>query len=174
MTPAETAAGFDGAASKTDTAYNPAGLTSLSVEAWVNLQGVTPAGAPRIVADSHTDIDHNGFQLRLDTLHPTATLGNGSTSTEVFAAPVTVTGWHQVVMTWDGASILLYVDGAAAAGPAAFTGPVTAGAAGTGIGYNPAYAGDFLNGVIGQVSVYGAGKPVLTTRPRSLSWRTPR
>ncbi len=113
MTAAETAAGFGGTSSKVDTAYNPAGLTALSLEAWVNLQGVTPASSSRILADR-----------------------------------------HHIAATWDGASILLYVDGALAAGPAAFTGPVTAGTANTGIGYNPVYAGDWLNGTLGQVAVY--------------------
>ncbi len=154
MTAAETAAGFGGTSSKVDTAYNPAGLTALSLEAWVNLQGVTPASSSRILADSHTDVDNAGFQLYLDTLHPKVNLGNGTSAVTVFAAPVPVTGWHHIAATWDGASILLYVDGALAAGPAAFTGPVTAGTANTGIGYNPVYAGDWLNGTLGQVAVY--------------------
>lgn len=154
MTPAETAAGFNAASGKVDTAYNPSGLTSLSLEAWVNLQGVTPSASPRIIANSHTDVDNAGFQLYLDTLHPKVNLGNGTSSVTVFASPLPVAGWHHIAATWDGASILLYVDGLPAAGPAAFTGPVAAGTANTGIGYNPAYSGDWSGGQIGQAAVY--------------------
>jgi hypothetical protein len=154
MAPAETAATFDGATSKIDTTYNPSGGATVTVEAWVNLAGRAQSGNPRIVANSHTDVDHDGFQLMLTGgTTPQAHFGNGTTARAVTApAAVPASGWTYLAATWDGATVSLYVNGAPA-GTGTLTGTLAAGTASTGIGYNPAYSGDFLTGTIAQVTV---------------------
>jgi Concanavalin A-like lectin/glucanases superfamily len=159
MAPAETAASFDGAASKIDTTYNPSGGSALSVEAWVNLAGRTQPANGRILANSHTDADVKGFQLMLSAgTTPQAWFGNGTTAANVIAAAaLPAAGWTHLAATWDGATVRLYVNGAPVAATAALSGTLAAGTAtGTGIGYNPAYSGDFTAGLIGQAAVYTA------------------
>jgi hypothetical protein len=154
LTPTETAATFDGATSKIDTTYNPSGSSTVSIEAWVNLAGRAQSGNPRIVANSHTDVDHDGFQLMLTGgTTPQAHFGNGTTARAVTApAAVPASGWTYLAATWDGATVSLYVNGALT-GTGTLTGTLAAGTASAGIGYNPAYSGDFLTGTIAQVTV---------------------
>jgi hypothetical protein len=154
LAPAETAASFDGAASRVDTAYNPSGVTAVTVEAWINLAGAAQSGNPRILANSHTDTDNRGYQLMLTAGRPQAWFGNGTVTGNAAAAlPVPAAGWTHLAAAWDGTTIRLYVN-AALAGTGTLTGTLAAGTANTGIGYNPAYSGDWYAGTAGQCAVW--------------------
>ena len=138
------------------TTYNPALGSALTVEGWVNLNGLTqPTSFGRVIANSFSDSDSKGFQLYRNGSRAQFWIGNGSINGGVIGGTVPATGWTYLAGTYDGTTIRLYVNGVQA-GSAAFTGSVPAGTAtGIGIGYNPAYAGDFINGLIAECAVYG-------------------
>jgi hypothetical protein len=151
-----TAALFNGTSSTVLSSFNPS-FTAFSVEAWVNLGGLTQSGNPRIVANSHADADHNGFELfAVSGTTPRIVLGNGSGGTGTVTSGTTLpsTGWTYLAATWDGTTIRLYMNGLSV-GSVLFAGPISTGTAtGIGIGYGAAYAGDYLNGFISEVAVY--------------------
>jgi hypothetical protein len=154
----DTAASFNGTSSGITTTYDPGPLTGFTIEAWVNLLGVSGGTSPRIVANSHTDSDNKGFELMLHSSGlPQLYLGNGTSNTNISGAtPIPATGWVYLAGTWNGTTMILYVNGVPVAS-SAFTGPVAAGlAAGISIGYNATYSGDYLAGEIGEVAVYPA------------------
>jgi len=137
--------------------FNPTSTTGFSVEAWVNLAGLTQSGSPRIVSNSKTDTDFGGFELMLNGgTNPQIYFGNGTTAGNVLSGSALPTsGWHHLVGTWDGTTIRLYVDGLMV-GTAAFSGNLAAGTAtGVGIGYEPSGSTSYLNAEVAEVTLYG-------------------
>jgi Concanavalin A-like lectin/glucanases superfamily len=150
-----TAASFASASSsRIISSYNPS-FTAFTVECWVNLNGLTQSGNPRLVASSHTDADSRGFQLYLDPT-PHIYIGfNPGTANVKASQPLPATGWNYLAATYDGATLSLYVNGVLA-GAVATGGTISTGtAAGIGLGYGAAYSGDFLNGLLAEAAVYG-------------------
>jgi Concanavalin A-like lectin/glucanases superfamily len=155
----ETAGLFNGTSSTITSTWQPATPAAFTIEAWVNMRGATPSGSPRIAANSHPDGDSKGFQLMLNLStsqwFPEVFFGNGSASQSA-QAPIALptSGWHHIAATFGTGTIRLYVDGIQVA-TASLTGPLGTGAAGgLGAGFNPAYSGDYLAGMIGQVAGY--------------------
>ena len=154
--PGNTSASFPSASSAHIlTGYNPALYQGVTVEAWVNLNSLSQSGNPRILANSHTDVDDAGFELMLSGTTPQVWFGNGTLTNHVTAgSPLASTGWTHLAGTWDGTTVTLYVNGVSQ-GTAALAGDMPAGtASGTGIGYNPAYSGDYINGLLAECAVY--------------------
>ena len=156
--PPNTAASFaSGSSSHALSSYNPSGLTAVSVEAWVNYNSLSQGGnSPRLVANSHTDSDNKGVQLMVSNAgQPQFWVGNGTSNGNAAGGSVPASGWTYLAGTYDGANVRLYVN-AALVTTSPFTGTVAAGtASGIGLGYNPAYSGDFLNGLLAEAVVYG-------------------
>jgi len=133
-----------------------AGLTgaSFSVSFFVKSATATP-GNGRFVANGHTDTADQGFQVYLSAantfrLDVRNTGLVSATNTTAFGSGTLV----HVVGVVDNVNnrTLIYVNGTAgAAGPYQ---PMSAAPFQTAIGYNPAYAGDYVNGTISEVSFY--------------------
>lgn len=149
-----TTALFNGTSSGILTSYNPS-LSAVTVAGWVSFNGTVPAGTPRCIANSHTDVDSKGFQVRFSSGKPQAYFGNGTSSKNVLAgSALSASGWHHIAATWDGTTITLYVDGVSQ-GTQALAGPMAAGAAsGVSIGYNATYNGDFFGGLLAEWTVF--------------------
>lgn len=146
--PSQTAAVLDGTSGYiTTTAPGPSGNT-FSVDGWANIAAGSPAGS-RIVS---TGTGTSGVEI-YTAAGPavTAAAGNGNTTATV-TSPALTAGWHHIAVTYNGATLALYIDGAAA-GTASLTGPVTAGPGPVTIGrsYN---TGSYLAGSIAHVAVY--------------------
>ncbi len=132
--------------------YNPV-LTQFTIECFVGID-VGQIGNPRIIANSHTDVDLNGFQLAIPNSGNEITLGigNGTATTSVTA--YNPGAFFHVACTYDGTTLRMYIDGIEV-DSAPFSGTVSAGtAAAIGIGYDPAYNGDYFTGNIYQVAIY--------------------
>lgn len=156
---AYTCASFGGTAASSGilTGWNPA-EPAITVEAWVNLDGQPQSGNPRLLANSHSDLDFRGFQLMIQgpgNAGPLFIVGNGTVAgSATTATALPQTGWSYLAGTWDGGTVRLYVNGAQAAA-SAFTGSLAAGVSTVGIGYDPAYNGDYFDGLLAQCAVYG-------------------
>ena len=148
-------ASFNGTTSNILTSYNPA-LSKVSVECWINLNGLSQGAFPRFFANSNTATDAKGFQMLLIGSTPSVTFGNGTTFTTVSTTSnVPASGWTHLVATWDGTTILMYFNGVKQ-GTGTLSGSMAAGAAtGIGIGYDPAGAFGFFNGLIAECAIYG-------------------
>src|SRR6185437_4002311 len=150
-----TSASFaSGSTSHITTTYNPA-LAAVTAAAWVNLNGLSNS-SPVLLANSNTASDHKGFVLGLSGTTPQAVFGNGTTATTVTApAAVPASGWTHLAATWDGATITLYVNGVAKA-TGTLAGPMPAGNANIGLGFNPQTSSGYLNGLMAEAAVYPA------------------
>ena len=146
---------FNGTNSAILTSWNPT-ASAITVDGWVNLDGLTQSGNSRLIANSHTDSsDVKGFEVMLTSaLIPQAWFGNGTTRAGVASiSPVPTSGWTYLAATWDGATVSFYVNGVFHVSTP-LSGSLPAGtASGIGLGYNPAYNGDYLNGQLSEWTV---------------------
>jgi hypothetical protein len=151
-----TAASLNGTTSRVLSTYNPV-LPAVTVEAWVNLNGLHQATSfGRLVSDSFTQSDNHGFELLLNAGSVTFAVGSGAAFSLISGGTIPPSGWTQVVGTWDGTTISLYVNGSLV-GSAPFAGSLSAGtASGVSIGYNSTYNGDFVGGLMAEVAIYPA------------------
>jgi hypothetical protein len=127
--------------------------SALTVSVWFNATSLT--GSPRIVANSHTDVDFNGFQLALNDAGGNFDVGNGTTSVRaVWSTPLIAGTWYHYVGTYDGATVKAYLNGAQVASTSFAGGAI---AAGTGPDINVAratYGGSYFTGALYDVRIY--------------------
>ena len=154
-----TAAQFDGMndyVQMTGTTGIPVGAAARSVEAWFK----TSSAARQVIFDYGSLAATQEFGLWIDAGGATMSAwGFGSGNDKVFTMPAAVNNgaWHQVVLTYNGTTLTLYIDSVALATQAA-TRSTVMDAYGFGIGavINPgdANSGGFFNGSIDEVSFY--------------------
>lgn len=134
--------------------FDPSSWGELSINTWV--RPTAYIGSPRILANSHTDVDNKGVQLFIQN-NGIVTFNLGMGNAQAGAISVTklpLNKWTMLTATWDGAQILLYVNGQVE-GAIAFGGPLVPGASSVfHIGNNPVYTGDNFTGQIALTSFY--------------------
>jgi hypothetical protein len=150
------AASFNGSTSVVTSSYNPV-LSAVTVEAWVNLAGRSNGTSTVVLANSHTSVDNKGFELFLfGGTTPEAGFGTGSANAfAVAGSAIAATGWSHLAATWDGTTIILYVNGAQAA-TAPLSGSLAAGTANVAIGDDPANSSGYVNAFVADAAVYPA------------------
>ena len=131
--------------------------SALTVSVWFNAANLTNAN-PRIVANSHTDSDAQGFQLMFNSGGASGffDVGNGTAEGRASWSQQLVEGtWYHYVGVYNGATVSAYLNGVQVASTAFAGGAI---AAGTGpdinIARNPTYAGDYFIGAIWDVRIY--------------------
>jgi hypothetical protein len=134
---------------------HPAAIT---LECWVNFNGLSQSGDSRIMANDHPAGTHNGFEFFWSpTNHSVAIgaiFGDGSNGHDAFSGvDADATGWDYLVATWDGSTINVYKN-AVNIKSAAASGTLTAGADNFAAGYDPQYGGDYLHGLMAWVGIY--------------------
>jgi len=154
-----TAAQFDGAndyVQMTGTTGLPVGASVRSTELWFK----TTSSAQEVLFSYGAFGSTLEYGLWLNAGGTGMTAwgnGNGNDKSFTLASAVNDGHWHQVVETYDGTTIILYVDGVALAGQAA-TRNTTLDMHGFSIGaileYNDGNYGGFFNGSIDEVSFY--------------------
>lgn len=130
--------------------------TTWSLEYWLNPNLDSGSGG-RALSTSHTDSDHNGFQLAANgsSAKHTLTLGNGSTAvamqpTGSYANP----GFAlHIVWTYDGTTVKYYENGSLVTSWTTFTGSITTATYGFAVGRG-SYGNDYWKGHISDVAMY--------------------
>jgi hypothetical protein len=138
--------------------------SALTVSVWFNatsltgVAGASGGGNPRLVANSHTDVDAKGFQLMFNSGGASGffDVGNGTAEGRASWSQQLAAGtWYHYVGVYNGATVSAYLNGVQV-GTAAFAGGAIA--AGTGpdinIARNPTYAGDYFIGAISDARIY--------------------
>jgi hypothetical protein len=131
--------------------------SALTVSVWFNAANLSNAN-PRLVANSHTDVDFKGFQLMFNSGGGSGffDVGNGTAEGRASWSQQLVEGtWYHYVGVYDGATVSAYLNGVQVAS-AAFAGGTIA--AGTGpdinIARDSSYTGDYFVGAIYDVRIY--------------------
>ena len=131
--------------------------SALTVAVWFNAANLSNAN-PRLVANSHTDVDTKGFQLMFNSGGGSGffDVGNGTAEGRASWSQQLVEGtWYHYVGVYNGATVSAYLNGVQVASTAFAGGAI---AAGTGpdinIARNPTYAGDYFIGAIYDVRIY--------------------
>ena len=155
----DTAASFDGVndyVQMTGTTGFPVGSASRSVEAWFK----TTSSARQVLWDYGSLASTQEFGLWIEAGGATMDAwGWGNGNDKIFTMPSAVNNgaWHQVVLTYNGTTLTLYIDGVALPTQAA-TRATVMDSYGFSIGavVNPgdANSGGYFNGSIDEVSFY--------------------
>jgi hypothetical protein len=126
----------------------------LTVSCWFNPDTLS-SGGPRLVANSHTDVDVRGFQLSLNASSAGFSVGNGSGYAEAgWSQSFSSARWYNFVGVYDGASVKSYLQGLQTAS-AMLSGNVATGAGPhLSVARNSTYAGDYFDGAIYDVRIY--------------------
>ena len=131
--------------------------STLTVSVWFNALYLSNAN-PRLVANSHTDVDAQGFQLMFNSGGASGffDVGNGAAEGRASWSQQLVEGtWYHYVGVYNGTTVSAYLNGVQVASTAFAGGAI---AAGTGpainIARNPTYAGDYFIGAIYDVRIY--------------------
>ena len=138
--------------------------SALTVSVWFNATSLTRVagggggGNPRLVANSHTDVDAKGFQLMFNSGGASGffDVGNGTAEGRASWSQQLVEGtWYHYVGVYNGATVTAYLNGVQVASTAFAGGAI---AAGTGpdinIARNPTYTGDYFTGAIYDARIY--------------------
>jgi RHS repeat-associated protein len=147
---------LDGSSGYVDAGLANQTWNSITVEAWFMTNSLNAGDNPRIVANSHTDVDGLGFQLSYGNGGGSGDFGVGTTGTSGRAAwtsSLTAGQWHHYVGTYDGSTVSAYIDGILVASAPA-SGSIRPSTYDVNIGRNPAYNGDYFNGAVDEVAIY--------------------
>jgi hypothetical protein len=154
-------ANFDGSTQYLDSSLGlppSCPCNALTVAVWFSPASLSN-GNPRLVANSHTDVDFKGFQLAINNGGAGGffDVGNGTAEGRVsWSQQLAVGTWYHYVGVYDGATVKAYINGVQVASTAFAGGAI---AAGTGpdinVGRNPAYTSDYFSGAIYDVRIYG-------------------
>ena len=131
----------------------------LTVSVWFKPTDLTGAGGygnPRIICNSHTDVDNKGFQLRFDKggANGWVDVGNGKEHASVgWQKQLEIGKWYFYVLTYDGSQVKAYLNGVLL-GYAPLTGKIADSKLPINIGRNPVYNGDYFTGVVDEIRIY--------------------
>lgn len=134
-------------------------LSQITVSVWFKPTDLTGAGGhgnPRIICNSHTDIDNKGFQLRFDNggTNGWADVGNGKAHASIgWHRQLEIGKWYFYALTYDGLQLKAYLNGSLL-GSSPLTGNVADSNWPINIGRNPVYNGDYFTGVVDEIRIY--------------------
>ncbi|MEM0148934.1 MAG: LamG domain-containing protein [Candidatus Micrarchaeaceae archaeon] len=153
-------AGFNALAkSHISTPYMTVNMPAITVGAWFYLPNINYEDNPRFVANGHTDVggDHRGVQLSVAMGGHIGhfDVGNGVSKGSAFWwVNISSNKWYYYAGTYNSTTgvIHAYINGRLA-GTGSFNGLIWSNLP-ISLGYNPAYNGDFVNGLIANVQIY--------------------
>jgi RHS repeat-associated protein len=132
----------------------PMGNSARTIEAWVN----TTTTGTQAVAGYGTGATHGLFDLRLNGSNQVGVVSFNDDRYFTVGYSVTNGQWHQLVATYDGATLIMYVDGQQVGQTTSFAGTLGTQSNGSGlvIGKDSWACCDWFNGTVDDVSIYGS------------------
>jgi len=132
----------------------PMGNSARTIEAWVNTSTTGTQG----VAGYGTSVTRGLFDVRLNGSNQVGVVSGSDDHYFTVGYSVTNGQWHQVVATYDGATLIMYVDGQQVGQTAAFAGTLGTQSNGSGlvVGRDSWCVCDWFNGTVDDVSIYGS------------------
>ncbi|NPA75501.1 MAG: PQQ-binding-like beta-propeller repeat protein, partial [Euryarchaeota archaeon] len=127
----------------------------LTVTLWFNPYNLSISNS-RLIANSATWIDYRGFQIMFNSGGRSGYMdvGNGTAEGRVtWVYQLREHTWYFAALVYDGSYVKAYIDGRLV-GKAPLTGPVAPSNYTINIGRNPAYQGDYFEGLIDDVRIY--------------------
>jgi len=127
----------------------------ITVEVWFKPEDVSYSN-PRIIANSHTDMDKKGFQIMFNRSGNDGffDVGNGKAEGRAsWTTKIEEGKWYHAVLTYDGSKVRAYINGELV-GEASLTGSIADSGYDINIGRNPAYEGDYFKGVIDEIRIF--------------------
>jgi hypothetical protein len=112
---------------------------------------------PRIVANSHTDEDNNGFQLVINNGGGSGffDVGNGSANgTASWTQQLNSGEYYHYAGVYNGNTVVAYINGVEAGSGTFAGGALSNSGLDINIGCNPAYSGDYFQGAIYDARIY--------------------
>jgi Concanavalin A-like lectin/glucanases superfamily len=153
--PTTMGANFDGLSSYIALPYAMTS-SSLTVMAWIQAANFA-TGNPRVVANSHTDEDNNGFQLLIKNGGGSGffDVGNGSANgTASWTQQLNTGEWYHYAGVYNGSTVVAYINGVEVGSGTFAGGALSNSGYDIDIGNDPAYSGDFFFGAIYDVRIY--------------------
>ncbi len=157
-----TALRFDGRTSYVSTPLVDPVWPGLTVETWFSLSEL-PADNVRLVASSHSDIDHKGFELVINKGGASGFADVGTGAAHIMAVwnqQLAVGTVYHYVLTYDGTRVKAYLNGTLVASNTGASGPVAPSGLPIMLGRDPAYDGrDYVAGTLDEVALYDTALP---------------
>lgn len=152
----DTACAFNGSTARVSipTTLLPSGNQPFSMECWFKF-AAAPAGNQFLICyGSTTPAAHNAFQLYLT---PAGAVQCDVVGTGVItSAAVAANAYHHVLVTWDGTTLTLYVDGTSRGTSTPGAQAIPTSSTALTIGVNTSATSGFYSGQIDEVAVYGS------------------
>jgi hypothetical protein len=132
------------------------GGAALTLETWINPATVTlPSNYRMFFGFPGQNADYVGLYNDSGTPRVIVSLKINGLQRVFVAGPAVTTGtWYHVVVTYDGAAVVLYVNGVAV-GQVAASGPVSPGTGGLLLGGYSTTGGYGFSGVLDEAAIYG-------------------
>ncbi len=130
----------------------------LTVIVWFKADDLDNSGNPRLIANSHTDIDKNGFQIMFNASGQDGffDVGNGTAVGNAYWHYSLKTGvWYMATLVYDGSTVKAYINDTLVGETQFNGGAINASGYDVMLGRNPVYNNtDFFNGSIDDVHIY--------------------
>jgi hypothetical protein len=138
----------------------PAGVTqgaNVTLVCWFKLSNTTFSTFPRIIANDNAGTSHKGIEFCIES-HGGGFFANlgftGSSTTIAYTGTSFAAGvYHQIAITYDGTTAILYLDGNPVASSTISSVLATGGFV-YNIARNPGDSSDFFPGTVDEVSIY--------------------
>jgi len=138
--------------------------TNFTIEAWIKLSNTTFVTNPRIAGNNRPTVTNAGFAFYIGAGGTSISFDVGANGTVAHAtASFTFTAgtYYHVAGTYDGTSVILYVNGVARAN-ISLSGPIGNSTSDIGLAWPSAYAGDYFPGDLDEVAIYYFPLPART------------
>lgn len=136
-------AGSDGSSQYLTSPVNPAGMTSVTFEGWVYLNGPSTGGQPVLLGSANRiNLGYAQGGGVLGGVSFFTQAGNGNVSAS-YTGSVSFGAWHYLAGTYDGTTVKAYLDGAVGGTTGAQTGGIGGGAINVRLGTDNGAANTF-------------------------------
>ena len=147
---------FNGSSNYIDLPIQPT-YSALTVSLWFKATSLSTGANPRLLANNHTDVDNQGFELEINNGGSNGffAVGNGTSfGSATWNDNLTPGVWYNYVGVYTGSEVYAYINSVQVASVAYAGGALDTGGYDVNIGRDPQYVGDYFDGSISNVRIY--------------------